>query len=70
MTGFTTFASIAAGLICFGESLGRSAPITALHALAIAVVLPCVRPLAAAQAQLEDTLAQAAPADARHSRGG
>jgi enterochelin esterase-like enzyme len=54
MTAFTTLVALACGLLSFGESLGRGGGIVALHTVAIAVVLLCVRPLAATQAQMAE----------------
>jgi hypothetical protein len=68
MTALATLVSIAAGIAGFGESLGGNAAITALHVLAIAVVLACVRPLAEAEAHIEDVLsADAGPAAPVHA---
>jgi hypothetical protein len=53
MTAFATLVSVAAGLSAFAESFGGDAPTVAMHGIAVVAVLACVRPLAAAQAELE-----------------
>jgi len=58
MTAFATLVSLSGGLAAFGESFGTRASTVVLHGAAVAVVLACVRPLAAAQAEI-DTRAQA-----------
>jgi CubicO group peptidase (beta-lactamase class C family)/enterochelin esterase-like enzyme len=52
MNAFTALMAIAVGAFAFGEQLGASPAAGALHAVAILVVLVCVRPLAGAQQRL------------------
>lgn len=52
MTAFTALAAIALGILAFGERLGSTPAATALHIVAITVVLACVRPLIKAQQRL------------------
>ena len=52
MTAFTAIAAATLGITAFGESLGTSPAAAVLHAVAIALVLISVRPLAAAQQRL------------------
>ena len=49
MNALTAVTALGLGLLAFGESLGTSPALDALHVAAIAVVLACVRPLARAQ---------------------
>ena len=50
MNALTAVTALSLGLLAFGESLGTSPALGALHLTAIAVVLACVRPLARNQA--------------------
>jgi len=59
MTALATLVSLGGGLAAFGESFGARASTVVLHGLAVTVVLACVRPLAAAQSEI-DTHTQAA----------
>lgn len=66
MNAFSALTAVALGVIAFGESLGARPAVVILHVLAIALVLGCVRPLAAGQGQLVSRGAQtshAAPAE-------
>ena len=54
MNAFTAVAAALLGITAFGESLGSTPTATILHAVAIALVLISVRPLAAAQQRLID----------------
>lgn len=65
MGAFAALAATACGLISFSESFGDGPAIVTLHALAVAVVLALVRPLAAAQAGLAGLPGDDAPAPAR-----
>jgi enterochelin esterase-like enzyme/drug/metabolite transporter (DMT)-like permease len=49
MNALTAVTAVSLGLLAFGESLGRSPALGALHVAAIAVVLGCVAPLARGQ---------------------
>ncbi len=53
MTAFATLVSLMGGLVAFGESFGTRTSTVVLHGAAVAVVLVCVRPLAAAQAEID-----------------
>lgn len=53
MTAFATLVSLMGGLVAFGESFGTRTSTVVLHGAAVAVVLACVRPLAAAQAEID-----------------
>ena len=50
MNALTAVTALSLGLLAFGEALGTSPALGALHLTAIAVVLACVRPLARNQA--------------------
>jgi enterochelin esterase-like enzyme len=52
MNAFAALVALAAGLLAFGESLGRNPLPVAGHLIAIALVLVCVPSLAAAQEQI------------------
>jgi len=54
MNAFTALAAVALGMAAFGEPLGATPAATALHGLAIVLVLACVRPLASAQQRLAE----------------
>ncbi len=53
MTAFATLVSVMGGLVAFGESFGTQASTVVLHGAAVVIVLACVRPLAAAQAEID-----------------
>lgn len=52
MNALATVIALAAGLLAFGESLGDSGTVAAWHAVAIALVLGCIPPLATAQVEM------------------
>ncbi len=52
MNALAALAALSLGVLAFGESLGTSPAATALHLLAISMVLACVQPLARKQQQL------------------
>jgi enterochelin esterase-like enzyme len=52
MNAFTAVTAAALGMAAFGEPLGTTPVAGVLHAIAIALVLACVRPLAGAQQRL------------------
>ena len=54
MNAFAAVAAALLGITAFGESLGSTPTMTIVHAVAIALVLVSVRPLAAAQQRLID----------------
>ncbi|HSC04288.1 MAG TPA: alpha/beta hydrolase-fold protein [Solirubrobacteraceae bacterium] len=64
MNAFTAVTAVAVGMAAFGEPLGRTPVAVVAHAMAIALVIACVRPLAGAQQRLVDGGA-AEPAVAR-----
>jgi hypothetical protein len=59
MTAVTALTALGFGLAAFGESLGRSAALVLVHAIAIVLVLACVPLLAGAQQEIAE--ADAAP---------
>ena len=59
MNVFATLAALVLGVVAFGESLGVTPAATAVHLLAIALVLACVPVLAAGQEQIADQAATA-----------
>lgn len=52
MNAFAALVALSCGLVAFGESLGRNGAAVAAHVVAIVLVLACVPPLAAAQAEI------------------
>ena len=52
MNAFTALAAVALGMASFGEPLGSTPAAAIVHAVAIVLVLACVRPLAGAQQRL------------------
>ena len=66
MNALATLVALACGLLGFGESLGAGAAMDVVHVAAIGIVLACVPVLAAAQAELADSLQ---PAVARPATG-
>lgn len=54
MTAAAALVALGCGLLGLGESLGAGDPVIALHLAAILLVLACVRPLAAAHADLTE----------------
>ncbi len=52
MNAFTALAAVVLGMAAFGEPLGSTPAASVLHALAILLVLMCVRPLAGAHQRL------------------
>ncbi len=69
MNSLAALAALAAGLLAFRESLGRSVDATVGHVLALAIVLACVPVLAAAQTELADSLEPAEGARQRATDG-
>lgn len=57
MNCLAALAALAAGVVAFGESLGRSVGVTVVHAFAVAIVLGCVPVLVAAQTKLVEDVA-------------
>ncbi len=69
MNAFSAITAATLGVAAFGESLGTVPAATVLHALAIALVLISVGPLAAAQQRLVDQdTAPEKPSEPPHSR--
>jgi enterochelin esterase-like enzyme len=64
MNAFTAVTAVGLGMAAFGEPLGRTPVAVVAHAMAIALVIACVRPLAGAQQRLVDG-ATAEPVSAR-----
>ncbi|MGI8558403.1 MAG: hypothetical protein ACR2ND_08860 [Solirubrobacteraceae bacterium] len=56
MTGSAALVALGCGVLALGERFGNGPLVTAGHLLAVGVVLICVRPLAAGQAALVDSL--------------
>lgn len=54
MNAFAALVALACGVFGFGESLGTSPAVVAIHLLAVAVVLGCVPVLARAQAEIAE----------------
>ena len=61
MNVFATLVALVLGVVAFGESLGVSPALAAVHLLAIALVLACVPVLATGQEQIADRTAATAP---------
>jgi len=59
MTATAALVALACGLAAFDERLGSTPLVSGLHFAAVAVVLGCVAPLAAAEARLSDPVGAA-----------
>ena len=68
MTALATIAALAFGVVAFGESLGTSPVVVAVHLLAIAVVLACVPILAVAQSDMAEDVEEPTSPPPRNSR--
>jgi enterochelin esterase-like enzyme len=70
MNASVALAALSLGVLAFGESLGTNPAATAVHLLAIGVVLACVPPLARKQQQLSEGGRAPQPAPDVRSPGG
>ena len=69
MTAGTNVVAVLGGVIAFGEPIGASPPVVALHAAALIAIVVAGWWLAQAQAAMIDGSSSAASADAANRRG-